>query len=116
MVYSGDEVIGGGVIVREAGGFTKDFFARDGLTRIERVVLYTLHEAQRELGEADLRHPPRRVRHLPRPQEHLQRLPVAPLPPGLVGVSAFGLAGTNAHLVLEEGVAEWRQTEFAVSR
>jgi hypothetical protein len=24
---------------------------RDGLTRIERVVLYELHEAQRELGE-----------------------------------------------------------------
>lgn len=24
---------------------------RDGLTRIERVVLYTLHEAEREFGE-----------------------------------------------------------------
>ncbi len=28
--------------------------ARDGLTRIERTVLYTLHETQRELGDRNV--------------------------------------------------------------
>lgn len=42
--------------VREAAIRPEDVLpdARDGLTRIERVVLFTLHEAQRELGDRNV--------------------------------------------------------------
>jgi acyl transferase domain-containing protein/nucleoside-diphosphate-sugar epimerase len=54
-----------------------------------------------------LRHraiPPHLHLHTPNPRLRLDGLVIdtalGPLPPGLVGVSAFGLAGTNAHAVL----------------
>lgn len=42
--------------VRETAVRPEDLLpdVRDGLTRIERIVLYTLHEAQRELGDRNV--------------------------------------------------------------